>query len=250
MKYIASVSFGKDSLAMLLKLLEENKQIDEVVFFDTGMEFSCIYIIMYNVKILLKEHEIPFTRLKSNKDFLYMMFDHEIHHRNGNVSNGYKWCGGKCRWFTSKKTTVIRKYLKEKYGNDYKEYVGIAFDEQQRIEKNHDKILPLIEYKMTEKDCLEYCHEKGFYWYEGEHELYDYLDRVSCWCCKNKNMKELRNIYKYFKVYWFALCELENRCQMNMKKESLRELESKFKREEKLYKKDKSYGKEDKLFNA
>lgn len=33
MKHIASVSFGKDSLAMLLKLIEENKPLDEVVFF-------------------------------------------------------------------------------------------------------------------------------------------------------------------------------------------------------------------------
>ena len=34
MRYIASVSFGKDSLAMLLRLLEENKPLDEVVFYD------------------------------------------------------------------------------------------------------------------------------------------------------------------------------------------------------------------------
>ena len=40
---IASVSFGKDSLAMLLKLLELKYTIDEVVFVDTGMEFQAIY---------------------------------------------------------------------------------------------------------------------------------------------------------------------------------------------------------------
>jgi len=45
MKYIASVSFGKDSLAMLLRLIEEKKPLDEVVFYNTGMEFKCIYKI-------------------------------------------------------------------------------------------------------------------------------------------------------------------------------------------------------------
>lgn len=35
MNYIASISFGKDSLAMLLILLEENYQLDEVIFYDT-----------------------------------------------------------------------------------------------------------------------------------------------------------------------------------------------------------------------
>ena len=43
MNYIASVSFGKDSLAMLLLLIEKNYQLDEVVFYDTGMEFQAIY---------------------------------------------------------------------------------------------------------------------------------------------------------------------------------------------------------------
>lgn len=42
-QYIASVSFGKDSLAMLHLLLEQHKPLDEVVFYDTGAEFDCIY---------------------------------------------------------------------------------------------------------------------------------------------------------------------------------------------------------------
>lgn len=219
MKYIASVSFGKDSLAMLLKLLEEEKQIDEVVFFDTGMEFMCIYTLMKRVEALLHEKNIKFTRIKADKDFLYYMLNHVIHHRDGTCSKGYKWCGGKCRWFTTYKTATIKKYLKSHYGAaEYVEYIGIAADEVKRIDKNQDKLMPLVEWNMTEKDCLDYCHEHGYYWFEGEYELYDYLDRVSCWCCRNKNLKELRNIQKHFKVYWFALCELENRCQMNMKK--------------------------------
>lgn len=34
---------GKDSLAMVLRILEENKPLDEVVFFDMGAEFPPIY---------------------------------------------------------------------------------------------------------------------------------------------------------------------------------------------------------------
>ena len=45
MKYIASVSFGKDSLSMLLRLVEEKKPLDAVVFYNTGMEFDAIYRI-------------------------------------------------------------------------------------------------------------------------------------------------------------------------------------------------------------
>ena len=42
-KYIASCSFGKDSLAMVLLLIKKNYPLDEVVFYDTGMEFDAIY---------------------------------------------------------------------------------------------------------------------------------------------------------------------------------------------------------------
>ncbi len=42
-RFVASVSWGKDSLYMLLRLLEEGAPLNEVAFFDTGMEFQAIY---------------------------------------------------------------------------------------------------------------------------------------------------------------------------------------------------------------
>lgn len=50
MKYIASISFGKDSLAMLLILLEKGYKVDEVIFYNTGMEFQAIYNIRDELK--------------------------------------------------------------------------------------------------------------------------------------------------------------------------------------------------------
>ena len=58
MKYIASCSFGKDSLAMVLRLIEENMPLDEVIFFDTGMEFDSIYHNRDRIEQLLKERNI------------------------------------------------------------------------------------------------------------------------------------------------------------------------------------------------
>ena len=72
-RYIASVSFGKDSLAMLLRLIEENKPLDEVVFYDTGMEFKAIYNIRDKVKQLLNDIlkkcvESGITKININSD--------------------------------------------------------------------------------------------------------------------------------------------------------------------------------------
>lgn len=45
--HIASVSWGKDSLAMLLMLIAKGYPLNEVVFYDTGMEFEAIYHTSY-----------------------------------------------------------------------------------------------------------------------------------------------------------------------------------------------------------
>lgn len=230
MKYIASVSFGKDSLAMLLKLIEDSKPLDEVIFYDTGMEFNCIYDIRDRIKPILKKNNIKYTELKPKDSFYYTMFEKEVHKRNGTIQKGYSWCGGRCRWGTTEKLKAIEKYCKGHY-----EYVGIAYDETTRLNKERkgNKIFPLAEWQMKEKDCLEYCYKKGFKWVENNIELYSILDRVSCWCCCNKNLKELKNYYKYLPEYWNKLKELQKKTTRPMKynKYTVFDLEERFKGE-------------------
>lgn len=233
MKYIASVSFGKDSLAMLLLLLSREEKLDEVIFYDTGMEFQSIYDIRDKIVVLLKERNIKYTELKPKYSFEYMMFDKPVKHRDGTYSNGYSWCGGRCRWGTTEKNKTISKYLKENYGEDYKEYIGIAYDEQNRIKNNEYKLYPLIDLNMTEKDCLEFCYSQGYYWEEDGIRLYDILDRVSCWCCANKNLKELRNYYKYLPKYWNKLKVFQEKTDRPFKnnKYTIFDLEKRFESE-------------------
>ena len=231
MKYVASVSFGKDSLAMLLRIIEENKPLDEVVFYDTGMEFECIYKMRDKILPILKENNIKYTELKPKEPFEYTMFEKPVKKRNGTISKGYSWCGGRCRWGTTEKLKAIEKYCKDCY-----EYVGIAYDEPQRLKKERkgNKLFPLADWKMTEKECLQYCYDKGFNWEEDGIELYSILDRVSCWCCCNKNLKELKNYYKYLPNYWNKLKELQSKTERPMKynKYSVFDLEERFENED------------------
>ena len=220
MKYVASVSFGKDSLAMLLLLIENRYDIDEVVFYNTGMEFQSIYDTRDIIKGLLKKLNIEYTELKPKIPFADKMLNIEVHKRDGKIQKGYGLCGGRCRWGTTDKNNAIEKYLKEQYRQDYMEFIGIAYDETARIEKerNEHKLLPLVDWKMTEKDCLEYCYNRGFYWEENGIKLYDKLDRVSCWCCANKNKKELENMRIYLPEYYLKYIDLLKRIKVNNKK--------------------------------
>ena len=232
-KYIASCSFGKDSLAMLLKLIEKSKPLDEVIFYDTGMEFQAIYNIRNKVLPILHDKKIKYTELHPQQSFEYTMFDKPVKHRNGTESKGYSWCGGRCRWGTTEKNRSISTYLKSQYGENYKEYVGIAYDEPNRIKTDIDKIYPLYDWNLTEKDCLYYCYEQGYFWLEDGIRLYDILDRVSCWCCANKNLKELRNYYKYLPKYWNKLKQFQKRTNRPFKnnKFTIFDLEKRFEKE-------------------
>lgn len=222
----------KDSLAMLLMLIEKNYPLDEVVYFDTGMEFQAIYNIRDKIKPLLESKGIKYTELKPKCEFCYKMFDKPVKSKNGTTHYGYSWCGGRCRWGTTEKLVALEKYCKGAV-----EYVGIAVDETQRLikERKGNKQFPLAEWGMTEKDCLQYCYDKGYNWLEDGIDLYSILDRVSCWCCANKNLKELKNYYLYLPKYWQKLKDLQSRTDRPFKnnKYTIFDLEAKFKQEKK-----------------
>lgn len=130
MKYIASCSFGKDSLAMVLMLIERGLPLDEVVFYDTGMEFQAIYDLRDDMLPIFQQHGIKYTTLYPDNPFLYDMLERPV---KGRERRGYGWCGGLCRWGTTCKLRTIDQYA-ERQGA--KVYVGIAADETPRLQKS------------------------------------------------------------------------------------------------------------------
>lgn len=231
MKYIASCSFGKDSLAMVLMLIEKGEPLDEVVFYDTGKEFQAIYDTRDRTLPILAQHGIKYTELKAEMPFDYKMFEKPVKKRGTDIihKHGYSWCGGVCRWGTTDKLSTIDKHCGKNMI-----YIGIAVDETHRMKFNvNNKCYPLVDWDMTESDCLEYCYSRNFDWVEYGVRLYDVLDRVSCWCCRNKNLKELKNIYIHLPYYWQKLKDIQSRLIEPMKGvgKSVFELEGRFKNE-------------------
>jgi len=221
MRAVASVSFGKDSLAMLLYIIENRLPLDEVIFYDTGMEFEAIYRIRDKIAPALTKGGITLTELKPQNPFLYDMTERPVTSRQKGSHNGYGWCGGVCRWGTTWKTQALDRYA----ASADLHYIGIAADEPERIKRlQPPKFALLAEIGMTEADALRYCRDRGYNWNEettatesGIVDLYEILDRVSCWCCANKNRRELRNIYKYLPQYWSRLETIQDQIDRPMK---------------------------------
>ena len=94
------------------------------------MIFSREFLDKLKDTVDLKDLVEEYTELKPENSFEYTMFDKPVKKRDGTISKGYSWCGGRCRWGTTEKLKAIEKHCKGHY-----EYVGIAIDEPQRLNK-------------------------------------------------------------------------------------------------------------------
>ena len=178
---------------MLLLLLEKKMPLDEVIFYNSEMEFQAIYDIRDRIRPVLEQRGVRFTEVRPDASFLYNMLERPVNSKKNGFHLGYGWCGGPCRWGTKLKTRSLD---------------GVALDAE-------------VHYRSEEcrvgKECRGMCWGRGFFWEENGVRLYDILDRVSCWCCKNKNRKELKAIYQFLPEYWEKLKELQAQIPMPMK---------------------------------
>lgn len=148
-KYIASCSFGKDSMATILLALEHGEPLDEVVYcevmFDaeTSGEIPEHRDFIYNVALpFIERAGIPVKVLrpeKTMKDFFYQ--------KRGEKS---KYCGkmlgfpmvGRCELNGHAKVKTLKAYWKEQ-PPDSVQYIGIAADEPRRLARLWRELLEM-----------------------------------------------------------------------------------------------------------
>ena len=212
---VISLSGGKDSTAMLLKMLERGENIVDIVFFDTGWEYEQMHGHLDQLEAFIGR---KITRLTPRVPFAFWFSEHKVFHRNGDLHRiGLGWPSPSRRWCTKEKIRAIHTYCNaltwQGYDVPIVQCIGFAADELARSEEHYAKNklayqdfrYPLIEYGMTEADCLAYCKKRGFHW----GGLYNVFSRVSCFCCplqSEQNLEDTRNI---FPDLWRKMLEME-----------------------------------------
>lgn len=222
--HVVSLSGGKDSTAMLLRMLELGMHVDEIIFCDTGVEFPQMYEHLDRVEQYTGR---KITRLHAEHDFEYhlLKYQNDGLKRRGRV--GKSWPSAKIRWCTGVlKREVEKKYLSGRA--NVIRYIGIAADEPKRVK---DKRYPLVEWGWTESDCLEYCYSKGFDW----GGLYEIFPRVSCWCCPLQRIENLRTLRHHFPELWARLGEWDRQTWREFKGDyTIKALEKRFAAEDRM----------------
>lgn len=230
---IVNLSGGKDSTALLLMLLKLGVRIDYIIFADTGKDFPQMLDHLRKLSEYIKgnyPNAPEITVLKADKSFDYLMFDYvkTKGKREGERGNG--WATMWCRWCTIYlKQQVINKFCRS-IGKPFINYIGIAVDEPKRLAKaSKGNAFPLAAWGITEAEALQYCYDLGFDW-DG---LYTHFDRVSCWCCPLKNLRELKTLWKFYPDLWAELKQMDERAFNNFRADyTVAELEERFIKEE------------------
>lgn len=210
-KHIVSFSGGKDSTAMLLRMIDEKKPIDAIIYYDcTDFEFPQM---ADHIALVEKNTGLKIIRIKPDMPLSWYMLDYKPEGKK--EYNG--WPTPSLRWCTMMKVNAISRELRQY--RPFIQYIGFSSDENDRVLKsqmsgtastgkhtgkyNFKNRFPLVEWGMTEKDCLRYCLDRGYHW----GGLYDHFDRVSCWCCPLQKLDDSRKLCRHFPDLWARLKE-------------------------------------------
>lgn len=201
-------SGGKDSTAMLLRLVEEGCRPRRVVWFDGGWEFPAM---ARHVSKVEKFTGVQIERLHPARDFFHWFADHPVVARKGERKGectmlGVGWPSPSRRWCTRIKAATIDKALRGEL-----RAVGFSADEAHRINrptfaaKGIRAFYPLVDWGMTGTDCLAFCRDRGFDW----GGLYQDFTRVSCWCCPLQRLSNLRTLRANYPILWRRLLRMD-----------------------------------------
>ena len=211
MRYIASCSFGKDSLATILLARKHGEPLDEAIYcevmFDKGIsgEVPEHRDFIYTKGIpALERMGVKVTVLRGDKTYVDLFTGQVTRGPKKGLLRSFPVCG-KCYVQRDCKLRPIERYQKT-LPPDTVHYIGIAQDEQTRLLRLQEgkKVSLLEKYHFTEQDAKELCQAAGLL-----SPVYEFADRGGCWFCPNARQRELRHLYDHHPALWNRMLELQ-----------------------------------------
>lgn len=213
MKYFASCSFGKDSLATVLLALEHGEPLDGVVYVEVMFDHQRgisgeipehVGWIRNTAVPRLAQAGVETHWLRSPKDYMWFFRTPIIRGKYKGKYPGFP-IAGRCVLNRECKLIPMRGFFKEQ--GEAVQYVGIAADEPQRLErlsKKPGKVSLLAKYGYTEAMAYDLCKRHGLL-----SPIYETHSRNGCWFCPNMRISQAAYLRRVHPQLWAELEELE-----------------------------------------
>ena len=198
---IGQVNFsgGKDSTAMLLRMLElddpVNYPVNHIIFCDTHFEFPQLYAYIDFIEEYIQkkypEKNLSIERVNPKTTWDSWFYGKLTRGENEGKVRGAPLIRLPCWWSREAKIKPLMAKTKE-YGATWS-FVGIAYDEQGRIRNDPTIRYPLNEWEWTESDCLAYLDHLGL-----GNSLYESFNRLGCFHCPKQSTASWYSLYRDF----------------------------------------------------
>lgn len=209
MSYIASISYGKDSLKMLDVIKSRGLPLDRIITFDIWAtddipaEFPEVTAFKKKMDIYIKgKYGIEVEHLCARyRDGSKVTYEKEFYrvvtvgYREGTIV-GFPFQRG--AWCNSRLKMGARVGA---INTGDIEYIGIAYDEKKRHKIiSETKVAPLVDFGIDEDLCGLHCKYAGIL-----SPSYESSYRDGCWFCHNQGIEQLRHLRKNYPEYWALL---------------------------------------------
>lgn len=203
MAYIASLSYGKDSIAMLEAIRRLDLPLDRIVTVSEWATDTLRAVLPEVVEFenradewILHEYRIEVEHVRSPHTFESLFYSPMTRHsiRSGQIRG---WPFQRGCWVNS--FLKIEPYRKAIHPEDIS-YIGIAANEKPRIEHHslrENVRMPLVEIGWDEDQCMAYGREIGLL-----SPIYSTFARDGCWFCMNSKVERLRWLRKEHPDLW------------------------------------------------
>lgn len=245
-KHFVTFSGGKDSAAMLFRMLELGMPVDEVVFAETTFEFPEIYdyiratdnrLIKHGLKVrwvdrrevIRAQAKTPYNDQYGNPQVLMKgeldrrTFDDWFKGkpRSGFMthrSRGWMKTHTGCMWMREAKYKPLIKVV----GNNYS-YIGFAAEEKRTMKALPHAKFPLKEWWWTEPMCVKYLEKNGLLAPPRkaggcpEMSIHKRFRRTGCYLCPYQSTRSLRTIYECYPELWKVIKAYDEASEISIK---------------------------------
>lgn len=215
--YIASCSFGKDSIATILLAMLHNEPLDRIVsvevMFDNARGISgedpehIQWVKEFAIPRLKELTGIDTDLIRNEKDDYLTEFFKKRGTKTKYPERIGKYqgflLGGFCRMNSIGKMTPMRRYWRQ-FRRNYVSYVGIALDEPERLARlKSNSVSLLAKYGYTERMAFDLCAK-----YDLLSPNYINSSRGGCWFCPNNKVKGFCHLRQHNPELWEELRKL------------------------------------------